>query len=77
MLNNPLSMSGLQPIEPMYSLSYSKGNCYWFSLLFCRKENNRDKTFYVLHKKYHFQGFHFVPETALNLVKTMELMWAP
>lgn len=42
----------------------------WFLLLCWQKENNWDKTFYLLQEKYYFQGFHFAPQKALDQVKT-------
>lgn len=49
----------------MYSLWHRKGK--WFSLLCCQKENNWDKTLYLLHEKYYF---HFAPQKALDQAKT-------
>lgn len=51
-------MPGLKPMEPMYSLWYSEGDCYGL------EENNRDKELDLLHthtqKKNHYQGFHLI-----------------
>lgn len=71
-------MSGLQPIEPMYSFSFSKGTAMGSHYCFAGKRIIETKHFtYCTKKKCHFQEFHFVPEKALNLVKTMELTWVP
>lgn len=60
-------MPGLKPMEPMYSLWYSEGDCYGL------EENNRDKELDLLHT--HTQKKKSLPRVSLNMVKTLWKVW--